>query len=424
MLTNLKIILAILFIIPSLNTSCNRQIQQEEQTSTSLTETEEIKEIDTVREDPYEPNKEIQVGAARILEYISLLEDKTIALLVNQTSVVDGQHLADLLQSKGINIKTIFAPEHGFRGKADAGEQVKDGKDVKTGIPLVSLYGKKKKPASSDLAGIDLVVFDIQDVGARFYTYISSMHYMMEACAENDVEFLVLDRPNPNGHFVDGPILKPSHTSFVGMHEVPVVHGMTVGEYARMINEEGWLKGGVKCALNIVPCNNYTHQRFYALPIKPSPNLPNMHSIYLYPSLCLFEGTNVSIGRGTNKQFQVIGHPAYTKGSFTFTPKSMEGAKYPKHENKTCNGYDLSGLALDDLQADASFNLNYVIDFYKNYPDKENFFLENKFFDKLAGSDKLRKQIIAGKSADEIRATWQGGLDAFKYIRKKYLIYE
>ena len=326
----------------------------------------------------------LQVGAERLDAYLSKLKNKNIALLVNQTSVVGNEHLVDVLLKNDVSIKKIFAPEHGFRGQADAGEKVKDGKDAKTGIPLISLYGKNKKPTAEHLSGIDLVVFDIQDVGARFYTYISSMSYVMEACAENDVAFMVLDRPNPNGHYIDGPILKEDYSSFVGLHPIPVVHGMTVGEYAQMVNGEGWLRNGVKCNLTVIRCGNYDHQTFYDLPIKPSPNLPNLTSIYLYPSLCFFEGTTASIGRGTNTQFQVIGHPDFQQGGYNFTPVSMAGAKYPKHENKKCNGFDLTELPHSEFQERGQLNLNYLIQFYKNFPNKKSFFLENKFFDKLA----------------------------------------
>lgn len=366
----------------------------------------------------------IKVGAARLEQYLELINNKNIALVVNQTSTIGNIHLADTLQNLGVQIEKIFAPEHGFRGTADAGEKVKDGVDVKTGIPLISLYGKNKKPTAAQLKGIDLVIFDIQDVGARFYTYISTMHYVMEACAENRVEVLVLDRPNPNGHYVDGPILNPEFQSFVGMHPIPIVHGMSIGEYAKMVNGEGWLKNGIQCDLNIIPCENYNHDLVYELPIKPSPNLPNNRSIYLYPSLCFFEGTTVSAGRGTNTQFQVYGHPDFKEGNYSYTPVSMDGAKYPKHKGQECNGFDLTKLDLANIRAEKSLNLSYLINFYKDYPDKENFFLKTLFFDKLAGSDELRKQIIAGQSEVEIRASWKVGLDDFKQTRAKYLLYD
>lgn len=372
---------------------------------------------------PLAKTKQVKVGAARIDKYLHLINNKNIALVVNQTSTIGDTHLADTLQQLGITIKTIFAPEHGFRGKADAGEKVVDGIDVKTGIPLLSLYGKNKKPTPAQLADIDVVIFDIQDVGARFYTYISTMHYVMEACAENGVKVLVLDRPNPNGHYVDGPILNKEYQSFVGMHPIPVVHGMTIAEYARMVNGEGWLKEGIQSELSIITCENYNHETVYELPIKPSPNLPNNRSIYLYPSLCFFEGTSISVGRGTNAQFQVYGHPTLTIGDYEFMPKPMDGARYPKLAGKTCKGYDLTKIDLAKIRKEQGLNLDYLINTYQNYPDKKDFFLKNLFFDKLAGGTALREQIIAGKNAREIKATWQKGLNQFKQTRAKYLLY-
>ena len=366
--------------------------------------------------------EEIIVGAERAKTYLSELKGKKIGLIVNQTSTVKESHLVDWLIAQNIDIQKIFAPEHGFRGTADAGAHIKNSKDPKTGLPIFSLHGKNKKPTADQMAGLDLIIFDIQDVGARFYTYISTMHYVMEACAENNVDFWVFDRPNPNGHYVDGPILDPSYQSFVGMHPIPVVHGMTVGEYAHMVNGESWLTNGAQCNLSVVKCENYTHDRAYELPIKPSPNLPNAASIYLYPSLCFIEGTTASAGRGTNLQFQIYGHPDYSGGDFEFTPKSMPGAKYPKHENKVTYGYNLSKEPLSKLR-ERGLDLNYLIDFYRFFPNKEAFFLKNKFFDKLAGTDALRKDIIAGKTAEEIRASWQPGLEKFKAIRAKYLLY-
>lgn len=373
---------------------------------------------------PFIQAKEVRVGAERIEQYFDLINNKKVALVVNQTSVIGNAHLADTLQQLGVDIKAIFAPEHGFRGKADAGEKVVDGIDVKTGIPLLSLYGKNKKPSSTQLEGIEIVIFDIQDVGARFYTYISTMHYVMEACAENGITVLVLDRPNPNGHYVDGPVLREDHQSFVGMHPIPVVHGMTIAEYAKMINGEGWLNEGIQCDLKTVSCENYNHETIYKLPIKPSPNLPNNRSIYLYPSLCFFEGTTISVGRGTNTQFQVYGHPNLVIGDHTFTPEPKDGAKYPKLEGETCKGYDLTTINLTEIRNSKQLNLEYLINAYQNYPNKKTFFLKNLFFDKLAGGDALRKQIIAGKSAKEIKATWQKGLNEFKKIRAKYLLYD
>jgi uncharacterized protein YbbC (DUF1343 family) len=367
----------------------------------------------------------VQPGASDIASYLAQLKgSRGVALIVNQTSRLDSVHLVDTLLSLGVNIKRIFAPEHGFRGEADAGEKVQGGVDASTGLPIVSLYGSNKKPAPSYLEDVDWVVFDIQDVGARFYTYISTMHYAMEACAEQGVRFMVLDRPNPNGHYVDGPVLEEAYRSFVGMHPVPVVHGMTVGEYARMINGEGWLKAGIQVDLTVIPSRHYTHSKAYALPVPPSPNLPNMRSIYLYPSLCFFEGTNVSVGRGTNKQFQIYGKPGFEGGQYRFTPVSMPGAKYPKHEGKLCQGYDLSEIAAEEIRQEAQLNLRYLIDFYNQAAQPANFFLDNGFFDKLAGSDQLRLHIVDGKTEAEIRKGWQPALSAFRQKRAKYLLYE
>ncbi|MGB1205922.1 MAG: exo-beta-N-acetylmuramidase NamZ family protein [Chitinophagales bacterium] len=366
---------------------------------------------------------DIVLGAERFAEYERFLANKSVALVVNQTSMVGDTHLVDILLSKGIAIKTVFAPEHGFRGKADAGAHVSDSKDAKTGLPIVSLYGKNKKPSAEQLANIDVVIFDIQDVGARFYTYISTMHYVMEACAENDKKVLVLDRPNPNGHYVDGPVLDLKFQSFVGMHPIPIVHGMTVGELAQMINAEAWLKGGVRCDLKVVPCLNYTHKTPYELPIKPSPNLPNLRSIYLYPSLCLFEPTVVSIGRGTDKQFQVVGSPTKNEqATFSFTPVSKEGAKYPKHENKICYGQDFSSSATEDFRKN-QLNLSWLIAFYTHANDKKGFFTSPDFFNKLAGNAVLKEQIKVGLPESQIRQTWQAKLQIFKDKRKKYLLY-
>ncbi|MFT6335065.1 MAG: hypothetical protein ACI86M_002114 [Saprospiraceae bacterium] len=368
---------------------------------------------------------DIIVGAQNVAEYHPLLEGKTVGMVVNQTSVIDGEHLVDSLLKLGVNIKMIFAPEHGFRGEADAGEQIKDSKDAQTGIPVVSLYGKKKKPVKDDLAGIDVIVFDIQDVGARFYTYISSLHYVMEACAENGIPIIVLDRPNPNGHYVDGPILEKKYKSFVGMHPVPVVYGMTIGEYAQMINGEGWLDNGAKAELTIIKNREYTRDTYFNLPIKPSPNLPNIQSIFLYPSLCFFEGTMMSVGRGTNTQFQVMGHPNYEGGDYTFTPITGPGAKYPKHENKVCRGRDLTKLPKGVLHELGRLDLSYLIESYNNLKHQDiPFFNDNNFFEKLAGTLDLRTQIKAGKTEEVIRATWQDGLVEFEKVRGQYLLYE
>lgn len=369
-------------------------------------------------------NKVQRVAAARTDLYLDSLRGGQVALVVNATSRIGDTHLVDSLQALGVSIKHIFAPEHGFRGTADAGEQIVDGTDVSSGLPIVSLYGNKKKPTAQQLAGLDWVVFDIQDVGARFYTYISTMHYVMEACAEQGVRFMVLDRPNPNGHYVDGPVLDPAHASFVGMHPVPVVHGMTVGEYARMINGEGWLKNSIQVDLTVIPCTHYDHTQPYDLPVPPSPNLPNMRSIYLYPSLCFFEGTSVSVGRGTQQQFQVYGHPDAMVGDYFFTPYPLPGAKYPKHEGQRCQGYSLVDLPVDSLRRRAQLDLHYLIDFYQAHPEPDAFFLSNNFFDKLAGGTQLRRQILAGVPLAEIRAGWQEELVAFGEVRGRYLLYE
>ncbi|MGB5964219.1 MAG: DUF1343 domain-containing protein [Sulfurimonadaceae bacterium] len=366
---------------------------------------------------------EIKTGAQNLTAYLPTVQHKSVAMVVNQSSTVGGSHLVDLLSEKGIKVKTIFAPEHGFRGKADAGEHIKDGIDKKSGLPIVSLYGKHKKPTSDDLKGVDVIVFDIQDVGVRFYTYLSTLHYVMEAAAENNISVIVLDRPNPNANRIDGPMLKKEFSSFVGLHPVPVLYGMTIGEYAQMINGEGWLKGGIKAELTVIRVQNYSHSDFYHLPIKPSPNLPNDLSIALYPSLALFEGTLISAGRGTTKQFQLYGAPEYTKKDFSFVPVPRDGAKYPKHKGEVCHGVDLSGTTLEAVRASKKMSLDYLLDAYRNYSEKEKFFLENGFIDRLAGSDELRKQIIAGKSEKEIRASWESDLKQFKKIRIKYLLY-
>lgn len=366
----------------------------------------------------------IQVAASQFEKYLPILKNKNVALLVNQTSMVGHTHLVDTLLSYGVNIKTIFSPEHGFRGDADAGEKIDNSIDSKTGIPLISLYGKTKKPTQGMLENIDVVVFDVQDVGVRFYTYISTMHYVMEACAESNKKLVILDRPNPNGSYVDGPVLELKHQSFVGMHPIPIVHGLTVGELAQMINGEGWLDNSTKCDVTIIKTANYNHQKLYSLPIKPSPNLPNDVSIALYPSLCLFEGTKISVGRGTHFPFQIIGYPHKSFGDFTFTPQRIEGmSKYPKHQDKLCNGIDLR-----TSNSEAKFSLKHLIAFYNmhtalyaEHDDKEMFF--NGFFTKLAGTDKLRKQIESGMTEQEIKDSWKGNLDAYKKMRQQYLLY-
>ena len=356
----------------------------------------------------------IVLGAERTDTYLPLIKNKKVGVIGNQTSMIGNTHLVDSLLSSGMDVVKVFSPEHGFRGKADAGAKIEDGIDVKTGLPIISLYGNNKKPKAEQLQGIDVLVFDIQDVGARFYTYISTLHYIMEASAESGIPLLVLDRPNPNGHYVDGPILDTAFQSFVGMHPVPIVHGMTIGEYAKMMYGENWISG--KCDLTIIEMKNYTHEMTYDLPIKPSPNLPNAKSINLYPSLCLFEGTTISIGRGTHYPFQHFGSP-YLESNYSFTPKSGKGSRYPKHENIECFG---TNLRFQDNYLMA-INLNWIIEAYKQCPEKEKFF--NDFFDKLAGSKKLRLQVIEGKTSKKIKESWKVGLDDFKKTREKYLIY-
>lgn len=369
--------------------------------------------------------EKIVVGANQLNLYLPLLKEKNVGVVANQTSVIFKNnsseahtHLVDSLLSLGISIKKVFAPEHGYRGKADAGEYVKDGVDIKTGLPIVSLYGSNRKPDPEAIKDLDVVIFDVQDVGVRFYTFTSTLHYVMETCAALNIPVLVLDRPNPNSHYIDGPILELEHKSFVGMHPVPVTHGMTIGEYARMINGEGWLKAGVKCSLRIIPVDNYHHKKNYNLPIKPSPNLPNGKAINLYPSLCFFEGTNVSSGRGTETQFQVFGSPFLNpeKFSYHFTPKPNKGAKNPKHKSIKCYGRDLRSSEVLD-----SINLTWLIDAYKYSSEKEGFF--NPFFTKLAGQTKLQAQIKNGLDVAEIRKSWQKGLEKFKKIRANYLLY-
>jgi uncharacterized protein YbbC (DUF1343 family) len=357
-------------------------------------------------------------GAERMEDYLPMLKNKNIALVVNQTSVIGKTHLADTLLAQKINVKKIFSPEHGFRGKADAGEKVNNEIDTKTGLPIISLYGNNKKPSHESLKDIDIVIFDIQDVGVRFYTYISTMHYIMQACADNKKQLIILDRPNPNGYYVAGPVLDLKQASFVGMHPIPIVHGLTIGELALMINGEHWLDSGKTCNLEIIKVKNYTHKDHYSLPVKPSPNLPNDQSITLYPSLGLFEGTNMSVGRGTAFPFQVIGSPNEKNGTFSFTPKSIEGmAKNPPYENEKCYGADLR----NQYPESSIFNLRFLIDYYNKSADKEKYF--NNFFKKLAGNIILQDQIKKGMTESQIRETWQPELNKYKILRKKYLLY-
>lgn len=383
---------------------------------------------------------QICTGAENTSSYLDLLTNKKVGIVTNQTGIINYDELittyvqdpkvkpktdvvtkeksiVDYLINKKINIQKIFAPEHGFRGTADAGEHVVDGKDTKTGLPIISLYGDNKKPKKEQLAEIDVMIFDLQDVGARFYTYISSLHYIMEACAENNIQLIVFDRPNPNGSIVDGPVLEKEFSSFVGMHPIPLLHGMTIGEYAQMINGENWLKNGIQCNLKVIPCLNYKRDMTYSLPTKPSPNLPNDQSINLYASLCLFEGTNVSVGRGTEKQFQIYGSPFLPKSDFSFTPIPNFGAKEPIYNGKTCFGEDLTTISKVD-----KLELKWLIKAYNSTSDKSKFF--NSFFTKLAGTKKLQQQIESGVSENDIRKSWNKDLISFKEMRKKYLLYD
>lgn len=358
-------------------------------------------------------------GADQIDLILPKLQGRSVALVVNNTSLVGGAvHLVDTLKNSGIVIRKIFAPEHGFRGTADAGEDVKDGIDVKSGLPVFSLHGANRKPTPEQLADVDIVIFDIQDVGVRFYTYISTLHYVMEACAEQEKKLLVLDRPNPNGNFVDGPVLEPAFRSFLGMHTIPLVHGLTIGELALMVNGEGWLGRGKQCDVEVIPVRNWKHADAYSIREKPSPNLPNDQSIRLYPSLGLFEGTVMSVGRGTQMPFQVVGHPDLRNMPFEFTPVSIEGmAKTPLYENRACYGLDLR-----NVKAERKLDLQYLMKMYEAFPDKTKFF-NDKNFDTHLGTSKLREQIRAGVSEAEIRKSWEKDLTSYKLMRNRYLLY-
>ena len=364
------------------------------------------------------------VGASRLDYYIKFIKNKSVAVIGNQTSMVGNVHLVDTLLSLGVDVKMVFAPEHGFRGMADAGEKVSDGKDPVSGLPIKSLYGSKnRKPSKELLSSVEVLIFDIQDVGVRFYTYISTMHYIMEACAEQNKLLIVLDRPNPNGHYVDGPVLKRGNESFIGLHPVPVIHGMTIGEYAKMINGEGWLNNRISCSLVVVPCQNYNHNTLYQLPIKPSPNLPNMNSIYLYPSLCLFEGTNVSVGRGTSFPFQIYGSPFVPPTTFSFTPQPFPGAKKPKHNGIKCNGFKLLNYGDSVFKYQQKFTLDWLITMRNASNNKEDFFRKDGFFRLLTGDVEIRKMIENNFSAHEIWLSFQPEVKQFKTLRKKYLLY-
>ncbi len=361
----------------------------------------------------------VKTGADRADIYLPLLKDKRVGLVANNTSRKGVQHLLDFLLAEQVDVKKVFCPEHGFRGTADAGEKVNDQKDPETGLPVISLYGENRKPTQTQLKDLDVIVFDLQDVGVRFYTYISTMHYVMEACSASHIPLIILDRPNPNGDYVAGPVLKPEFRSFVGMEPVPVVYGCTMGELARMVNGEGWLNQGERCDLIVVPLENYTHQTRYSLPVKPSPNLPNDVSVRLYPSLCFFEATHVSIGRGTMFPFQVIGYPDPKMGKFVFTPESIDGmAKSPVQKGKLCYGEDLRGSSLDQ-----KFTLSYFFKYYHKFANEEDFLSSEKWFNQLAGTDEVLKDIREGKTEEEIEGSWKEDLTKYMHIRKKYLLY-
>jgi uncharacterized protein YbbC (DUF1343 family) len=365
---------------------------------------------------------QVKTGAEQTDLYFHLLKNKTIGIVANNASQINGKNIVDSLVSSGFDVKTIFCPEHGFRKFEEAGQMIKNSIDTASGIPIVSLYGKTRKPDKKEIINLDIVVFDLQDVGVRFFTYISTLTYMMEACAEANTPLIVLDRPDPNGFYIDGPVLDSAYASFVGMHPVPVVYGMTIGEYASMINEEGWLKNGAICDLRIIPLVNYTHSSVYDLPLKPSPNLPTMNAVWLYPSLCLFEGTVVSIGRGTETPFEVFGHPFLKGFSYSFTPENIKGmSQNPVYRGQLCRGLDLSNFYSSHPKMKGRINLAWLIMTYKDLGSKPDFF--NDYFDKLAGNSELRKQIMEDIPEMEIRKSWEPGLSKFKEIRKKYLIY-
>lgn len=380
-------------------------------------------------------SQEIKPGAYQTSEYLPQLKGKRIGLFANHTATIGSKHLVDTLVNLGLQITKAFGPEHGFRGTADAGEKVGDYKDAATGIPVISLYGKKRRPSAEDLQDVDVMLFDIQDVGTRFYTYISSLEEYINSAIENNKPLIILDRPNPNGFYVDGPVLDTAYKSFVGMQPIPMVYGMTMGEYAKMLIGEKWTKAAASAtslpSITIIKNKNYTHKSKYVLPVKPSPNLGNMSSVYWYGSNCLFEGTILSEGRGTDFPFAIFGHPSLPKTLYAFTPTSRDGAKEPKLKDQLCYGWNLAGTDKEVLQkVDGKIQLSYLLEAYKLFPEKEKFFITPKsgkptdyFFNKLAGNDALQKQIIAGASEKEIRASWKKDIDAFKAIRKKYLLY-
>lgn len=408
-----------LFLLSLLITACSSGVIE-----TTILQPQEITREKVI--DLYKENT--KVGAVRLDLYLPLLKDKRVGVVSNQASIVGSSHLVDTLLSLGVDVKIVFSPEHGFRGNHSAGANIKHEVDEKTGLSIFSLHGKTKKPSKESLDSIDLVLFDLQDVGVRFYTYISTLHYVMEAAAENNKKVIVLDRPNPNAHYIDGPVLDPDFKSFIGMHPVPVVYGMTIGEYAQMINGEFWMKDSAQVDLSVIPLQSWTYDKEYILPIAPSPNLPNQLSIYLYPSLCFFEGTEVSIGRGTDFPFQVWGHPNINckeQLSFTFKPISMPGkSKYPKHENKDCMGDDLRGYSTDSLRANSKLEVYQIQEAFNCVNPNNEFFNRSEFFNLLAGNKTFLTQLKAKKPEDEIRKSWKKDLDSFKLIRLKYLLYK
>lgn len=369
--------------------------------------------------------KEVNVlpGVYDFDKLVALIGDGRVAIVSNHTGTIGGVHIVDSLLNSGVSVQKVFAPEHGFRGDHADGEDIEDNIDRRTGIPVVSLYGKSKKPSKESLEDVDIVLFDIQDVGARFYTYLSTLHYVMQACSEQNLPLIVADRPNPHIHYVDGPVLQKEFTAFIGLHSVPIVYGMTIGEYAQMLNGEGWHEA-VACDLTVLPCLNYERGMTYEFPNKPSPNLPTMESVYLYPSICLFEGTKVSVGRGTAEPFTIIGEPGNKSGDFEFVPEPKEGASInPKHKGDTCRGYDLSDFISDPSKI-SQLDLTWLVRMYDETDDQSDFFLESRYFDKLAGTDQLRKDISNGVELNDIRESWQKDLNKFKAIRAKYLIYK
>jgi uncharacterized protein YbbC (DUF1343 family) len=401
-----------------------KQVEQNQETASTLLN-EEVQVNEPVTRVPYREVKTPATPAAETLEkYISLLKGKRIGLVVNHTSMVGKVHLVDTLRRLNIQIKAIFAPEHGFRGTADAGEKIKSGLDLQTGLPVISLYGSKKAPSADDLKNIDILVFDIQDVGTRFYTYLSTLYYVLDAASEQNKPVLILDRPNPNGHYTDGPVLAPEQYSFVGVVPVPMVHGCTLGEMANMMQGENWLKSGKKCPLTVITCENYTHKTAYDVPIAPSPNLRTARAIQLYPTLCLFEGTEISVGRGTDTPFELYGSPMSKTEGLSFTPVPKPGAQSPPHLNKKCNGRSLIDIPVNTLRAQAAIDWNVIKTAYANYTEPNQFFLKSNFFDRLSGNQKIRSLIKANATAEQIRDSYKTELNAYNTLRNKYLLYE